>query len=809
MLAKFRHQSSGFSDLLNYAAVVDDGIVLNKDGSLLSSWLLKGPDLASATPSERNALVNRASSILSRLGTGWTIHIDAIRSHALPYPPRSASAFPDQLSQLIDDERRALFEQGPPFYESTYGLSLTFHPPVQKEGALRGYLFSGDSGSKRLGDRALQTFKEFTREIIRDLSLLMDIEPLGLETVHANGGETIVLDHLAAFLSCCISGARYPLRLPGCAMYLDAILGSTEMYGGIAPRLGNTHFSIISVDGFPDFTTPNVLSALDQYDATYRWNTRFICLDTTDGQREIAKYRRKWQQKMRGFVDQLFRTSKGATNLDAVRMAEETDNASSDLSSRKVSFGYYTSVIILMDENREKLLKDTDNISAIVNSLGFRARVETLNTMEAYLGSLPGHTIQNVRRPLVSSRTLCDLLPLTSVWPGKSSCPSPLFPTDSPPLLIGRAHGTTPFRVNLHVGDVGHTLIFGPTGAGKSTLLSVLIAQFCRYKGAKIFAFDKGRSLMPITLALGGNHYSIGDSGLKFSPLQSIFEGERGILEASTWIEIAVSLQGISLNPTSRRAIHEALQRLSNSDRVSLHDFRLEVQNREIQEAINFYTIDGPLGHILDEESSSLGLSRLQTFELETVMSMGPQAVIPVLIHLFQRIERALDGAPSLIVLDEAWLMLGHEVFRGKIREWLKTLRKANCAVILATQSLSDATRSGIVDVLLESCPTMLLLPNTRAREESSRTFYEAIGLNERELEIISQEALPKRDYYYVSPLGRRLFSLDLGDVALSFCGKSDKESLARIQELYELNQSEWAFKWLNEHGVQYESYLT
>jgi len=808
MLKTFRHQPAGFSDLLNYAAVVDDGIVLNKDGSLLSSWLLKGPDLASATPAERNALVHRTSSILSRLGTGWTIQVDAIRTHALPYPARSLSSFPDAISLLIDEERRGLFEQGPPFYESTYCLSLTFHPPVQKEGTLRQYLFTGDQSSKGLADRALQTFKEVTREIIRDLSLLMQVESLGLETICMDQGSSIVLDHLSAFLSCCISQSRYPVRLPGCAMYLDSVLGAQDLYGGVAPRIEKNHIAVISVDGFPDFTTPNLLSSLDQYDSAYRWNTRFICLDTTDGQREIAKYRRKWQQKTRGFVDQLFKTSKGAINLDALRMAEETDSASSDLSSRKVSFGYYTSVIILMNEDREKLSKDTDNIAAIVNSLGFRARVETLNCMEAYLGSLPGHTVQNVRRPLVSSRTLGDLLPLTSVWPGAASCPSPLFPPDSPPLIIGRAQGTTPFRVNLHVGDVGHTLIFGPTGAGKSTLLSLLIAQFRRYAGARIFAFDKGRSLMPITLALQGNHYLIGESGLKFCPLQSIFEGERGILQASAWIEIAVTLQGISLNPAARKAIHEALQRLSQSDRVSLHDFRLEVQHREIQEAITFYTIDGPLGHILDEESSSLTLSNLQTFELETVMAMGQEAVIPVLIHLFQRIERSLDGAPSLIVLDEAWLMLGHEVFRGKIREWLKTLRKANCAVILATQSLSDATRSGIVDVLLESCPTMILLPNARAREESSRVFYEAIGLNDRELEIIAQEALPKRDYYYVSPLGRRLFSTDIGEIARAFCGKSDKESLARITELSNIAPTDWAFTWLKEQGVNYETYL-
>ncbi len=103
--------------------------------------------------------------------------------------------------------------------------------------------------------------------------------------------------------------------------------------------------------------------------------------------------------------------------------------------------------------------------------------------------------------------------------------------------------------------------------------------------------------------------------------------------------------------------------------------------------------------------------------KIEHLMNLGERSLVPVLTYLFRRIEKRLDGSPSLILLDEAWLMLGHPVFRAKIREWLKVLRKANCAVVLATQSISDAERSGIVDVLKESCPTKICLPNGTARE--------------------------------------------------------------------------------------------
>lgn len=127
--------------------------------------------------------------------------------------------------------------------------------------------------------------------------------------------------------------------------------------------------------------------------------------------------------------------------------------------------------------------------------------------------------------------------------------------------------------------------------------------------------------------------------------------------------------------------------------------------------------------------------------------------------------------------------MLGHPIFRDKIREWLKVLRKANCAVVLATQSISDAERSGIIDVLKESCPTKICLPNGAAREAGTREFYERIGFNERQIEIVAS-AIPKREYYVASPEGRRLLDMAPGPVALSFAGATGKVDLKRIRQL-------------------------
>ena len=182
-------------------------------------------------------------------------------------------------------------------------------------------------------------------------------------------------------------------------------------------------------------------------------------------------------------------------------MARQAEDAITDANSALVTFGYYTPVIVLRGESPKRVLEQARLVASEVRRDGFSARIESVNALEAWLGSLPGHIAPNVRRPLIHSLNLADLLPLSSLWPGLAANPSPLFPQDSPPLLFGAAAGATPFRLNLHVSDVGHTLIFGPTGAGKSTLLAIIAAQFLRYPSAKVTTFDKGRSSWPWPMA--------------------------------------------------------------------------------------------------------------------------------------------------------------------------------------------------------------------------------------------------------------------------------------------------------------------
>lgn len=804
-LKQFRAKGPSFSDLVPYAGMVDNGVLLLKDGSLMSAWYFAGPDLESATDQERNELSRQINAVLSRLGSGWMIQVEAIRIPTVDYPSQERCHFPDPVTRAIDAERRMHFARDNGHFESKHALVLTYRPPESRKAMLSKYIYSDEESRKKsYADTVLIAFKNAVREVEQYFANTLSMHRMRTRAIADRGGaRTAHYDELLQFARFCITGENHPIRLPDVPMYLDWI-ATAELQHGLTPMVESRFLGVVAIDGFPAESWPGILNSLDLMPLAYRWSSRFVFLDAEEARQKLERTRKKWQQKVRPFFDQLFQTQSRSVDQDALTMVAETEDAIAQASSQLVAYGYYTTVVVLFDGNKEALQEKAEVVRRLVQAEGFGARIETLNATDAYLGSLPGNWYCNIREPLINTNNLADLIPLNSVWSGDPVAPCPFYPQDSPPL-IQVASGSTPFRLNLHVDDVGHTLIFGPTGSGKSTLLALIAAQFRRYEHAQIFAFDKGNSLLPLTLAAGGDHYEIGSDekgrALAFCPLSELSTDEDRAW-ATEWIEMLVALQGVTITPDLRNAIARQIRLMASAPGRSLSDFVSGVQLREIKDALHHYTVDGQMGQLLDAEHDGLSLRSLQCFEIEQLMNMGERNLVPVLTYLFRRIEKRLDGSPSLILLDEAWLMLGHPVFRDKIREWLKVLRKANCAVVLATQSISDAERSGIIDVLKESCLTKICLPNGAAREPGTRAFYERIGFNERQIEIVSM-ATPKREYYVVTPEGRRLFDMSLGPFALSFVGASGKEDLKRIRELRSEHGRDWPTQWLKTRGVQ------
>ena len=796
-LAEYRSRPKLLADYLPWAALVAPGLVLNKDGSFQRTFRFRGPDLESATEAELVAACARLNNAVRRFGSGWALFFDAERFPAAGYP---GSEFPDAVSWLVDEERRAAFEHGDArqHYESDYHLTLVYLPPADQVSRAEGWLLERPSDAT--GPSYRDHLASFITETDKTLDLLSGVM-----------SEVAPLDDAATltYLHSTVSAHRHHVAVPSTPMYLDATLADTALRGGLEPMLGDSHLRALTVLGFPNLSHPGLLDDLNHLGIPYRWVTRFISLDKTEANKALVRLRRQWFNKRKSVAallrEIMYNEPTRLLDSDADNKAADADTALQELGSDQVAFGYLTATIVVSDEDRNVAAEKLRAIERVVQGRGFTTIRETINAVEAWLGSLPGHVYANVRQPLVHTLNLAHLVPLSSVWAG----PEKNEHLQGPPLFYADTGGATPFRLSTHVGDVGHMLIVGPTGAGKSVLLALMALQFRRYPDSQVYIFDKGLSARAAVLAMRGDHHVLGAGGsLAFQPLAAIDDpAERSW--AAEWIGGLIAHENVTITPEIKEAVWSALLNLSTAppEERTITGLSVLLQSNALKAALLPYTLEGPFGRLLDAAKDRLALSAAQCFEMEELMHERG-VVLPVLTYLFHRLEERFGGRPTLLILDEAWVFLDHPAFSARIREWLKTLRKKNVAVVFATQSLADIVNSSIAPALIESCPQRIFLPNDRAIEPQSRVAYERFGLNERQIQLIAQ-AMPKRDYYLQSRQGNRLFELGLGPLALAICGASAPADQALFERLQrEVPPEEFVSAYLRTRGLEWAADL-
>ncbi|MDI4231723.1 conjugal transfer protein TrbE [Bradyrhizobium sp. Arg237L] len=799
-LAEYRHSNARLADFLPWAALVDEGIILNKDGSFQRTAKFRGPDLDSAVPAELVGVAGRLNNALRRLGSGWAVFVEAQRHFAGVYPP---SIFPDVASALVDAERRAQFEEAGAHYESSYFLTFLYLPP--EEGAARAERLLYEGRDRTVGADAREVLRGFVDQTNRVLQLVEGFMP---ECTWLDDQDTLT------YLHSTISTKRHRVRVPEIPVYIDALLADQPLTGGLEPMLGSANMRVLTIVGFPSATTPGILDDLNRLPFSYRWSTRAIMLDKTDATKLLTKIRRQWfaKRKSIGAILKEVMTNEASTLLDtdAHNKALDADAALQELGSDQIGQAFVTATITVWDRDPNAADEKLRLVEKVIQGRDFTCMIETVNAVEAWLGSLPGHVYANVRQPPVSTLNLAHMIPMSAVWAGEARD----LHFKGPPLLFGKTEGSTPFRFSLHVDDVGHTLVVGPTGAGKSVLLALMALQFRRYPNSQVFAFDFGGSIRAAALAMGGDWHDLGgalsDGGeqpVALQPLAWIDDpSERGW--ATEWIGAILAREKVEITPEVKDHLWSALTSLASAPRQerTLTGLSVLLQSNSLKRALQPYCLGGPSGRLLDAEFERLGEASVQAFETEGLI--GTSAAPAVLAYLFHRIGGRLDGRPTLLIVDEGWLALDDEDFAGQLREWLKTLRKKNASVIFATQSLSDIDGSAIAPAIIESCPTRLLLPNERAIEPQITAIYRRFGLNDRQIELLSR-ATPKRDYYCQSRRGNRMFELGLGEVALAFTAASSKTDQAAITQLIaEHGPDGFVPAWLQHRGVAWATDL-
>lgn len=823
------------TDLLDYAVMADEHIIVLKSGALMAMYEIGAPDMSAMSENQVAAIYANAQKALLKLSENCAIHVDVVRNKDYSYLPEVESDL--GTVKHLEQLRREIFARDGS-YRTRRVLTITWIGAAAATARLDRYV-SHDFTADAFDCDALQelaTFRSLCAAAVDTLEAHFTVRPLGISQEHSGPALSAAeLERMRAdeqclglapaagmaagtdagmaaeagtahacagctsgascaggawheglsFIHQCLTACERRIAVPRPGSWLDQSLGTCDLITGHTLKADRKLISVLAVEGLPSFSHEGMVNALAGVPFSCRISTRFVFFDKLRSKTLLSRYRAHWSQRSKSLAAQLFNLENARVNQNALDQMKEIDEAARALDNDEVVYGAYTATIILADERYERLSAKTRMVIRAVEKAGLSVRVETINATDAFLGSLPGHFFENLRRPTVSQDVLLDLIPLSEPVAGESFCPSPLLGSTRSPLMQVRTAGQGRYLLNLHDSDLANTLVLGPTGAGKSVLLGALMLNLSRYKDMRIFAFDKGCSFYALSRALNGTHITFDNSRAMLCPLHDL-DSELDYDYALSFLELLFRLNGLTIGPAERSELTDCLHILGGREpsQRTLSDLHLALFSRHLKEALAPYSRVSSEHCILDGDSSFAMNSGLTVFECADIFSASPSFALPVLRHVFRMIEKQFDGRPAAIVVDEAWLMLRDEVFASELIKWFKTLRKFNAFVILATQSITDLQSSPHFNNLLECARTRFYLPNYDAGTDAVRGTYQTMGLSDAEISSIAQ-ARPKQDYYFVKNDQRIMVSLPMSAPELALLSVAGDHRVPEVDELY------------------------
>lgn len=794
-----------WSAWLPWGVPIGEGLLGQKDGSVLRGFRFRGHDLGAAGPSEWLSTAARANNALQRLGSGWTLFCEASRRKARPWP---VARFASPASRIVDLEARHAAARSGTLMESNYHLTLCRKLQSDKAARLTSVFYADDeSPTQHSAGPDIEVFNKVVDQTVGILSgVFAEISPLNTQ-------------QLATYLKSTISTSMHPVALPEMPMSFDTWLPDCVFDEGERARLGDQYLAMYTIRGFPASTFVGILDALNQLGFEYRFMTRFICMDKAEAETEIIKLQKYWDQQAHSVGGLMKEVLMGevpkARNPAAAIKSDETKAALAELANDTAAFGLCTATVVTWHPDPRRVREQGSALKKLIESRGFTVVDERHNSLEAFLGSLPGHIPANVRRPMIHTQNIAHMMPLSAMWTG-DAVNAHLQKVSG----VGHPHifaisGGSPFALNFNPdgSDAGMPLIVGPRGSGKSTLGAHAANLWNKYTGGRVIIYDYGGSARASTLA----HMSVpgyaqyfapgnAKAPLMIQPLREIHDAAERVW-AAEFVRLLLSLQGVAITVEVQEKVDAALEKVAGHGhpgalRIGHYAKILGTFDPRLRAALRPYTSEGLYGHIFDAGVLSDEEARYapwRMYEMYNLMELGEAAVVPALKYL-DRCDRATyDGTPIIKLYDECWRFMGHPTFASMLREDLKTLRKRNVFIAFMTQELADAAaRPELLSSILSACSLLIFGADSNALAPEAAKAYAAFGLSQHEIALISQ-LQPKREYYHRGGLRKRVFSLNLGPAALSLAGASSvqdhKDMDALVERCPPKDYAAWLFE--------------
>jgi type IV secretion system protein TrbE len=740
-------ESAALNAHVNLYGFWNDTTFLTKSGDVGVVLRVTGVDYESLDRSEQEYSVKRLESALKAFGPGFHVYQYLFKSNRPDIP---FAKYDDPVVDAAIDQRRKLFEakrdhlheieifycillEGP---RSKTGvgaaLARLFHDPSGGLGELKAQ-FTNDSMKTLLRTQMEQAVRRLDQQALaffRQLADLMQIEVLNQEKQFTFFRRLLNYD-----------GWRIAGR-PQSTQFLDYQVVNSDIEAERDHlRVGDHIVRVLTMKEAITETRPLVLDALLKIPGNFQVISEWTPIPADKARKEVNKRRRHFNASKTGFVSQIGNDATKTNPRDV--LVDESKQADIEnlgdclrVLGEGQSLGDFSLTIVLYGHSKIDLERLVGEFTGVFTNADGNLFAETYNQLNAYFAIVPGNYALNLRQLYLLNTNYADLSFLFTILAGEKT--NAFLGTEC--LAVVETDNATPYFLNLHVGDVAHTLILGMTGSGKSYLCNFLLQNAQKYKPLT-FIFDIGGSFESLTTIFEGSYLNVGQEARDFTinpfslpptkeNLQFLFSFFRVLIEGNN--------QRYRLDFKEERRLWDAIERM-----YVLEPGQRTVSNfaniiGELKERLHRWTRGGQYGFLFDNSDDTLSFSSFQTFNFHG-WSDAPDVLEPLLFYVLHRASNEIAdpeklGKFKMFLLDEAWLFVKNETIRNYVVQAQKTWRKHKAAMILATQSIKELEESGMLAIVAESCSTKIFLANP----EMNRDVYrEAFHLNDTELDLI------------------------------------------------------------------------
>ncbi|UTY55871.1 VirB4 family type IV secretion system protein [Massilia sp. erpn] len=790
---------------------ITDGLVLNKDGSLLAAFDYRGADPDDLFDEQVDALSEQMQTISQRLDSRVSAWWIVDKREDASY---ERGEFHNETAAQLDRIYSAKFTSGGR-YTTRYSLFL---------------LFTGATGADKFFDRVARIQRETGKAIAPALLSALKESLSGTRAFAADVGtlrENILTfervlssfvnsapiklarlagDHFTSALSRTLNRASNAVQQskPRGAM-LDAWLPRDYMAKGddllyFEGSQRSVYVGAVGLKKWPKTSSPmlfEVLAALDM-ELTICIVVRYMNqVESMKAIQEAIEYYNLTQYNLITHAIAKATGSEPESKPGKAQLLDECKQAQERIGAEGLTYCYMATTIFVAGASRQEVKRNCDMVVTALENEKFNANRERLNLGPAFAALQPGQWATQSRYDLISVENAADAYPLYTMDEGPRThgfFSKTVFRKPVPQFAVfGNRYGGR-FNFSSHVEQVGHMLVIAPTGSGKSTFVNFCLSQFQRYGKVRTFIFDRNRSCEVVTKLHDGQHIDIKKSGTRLNPLAMMMDGSE---DGRTWVREFILRRlaegGFEADTDDRGNLDSALAQLAAMGQPSMSKLAVLV-SKKLERELGEWLKGRPYG-MFDNEEDDLSLSNWTTIEMSAILAVD--RIARAFIDLvFRKIYTALDGTPTFIYIEEASFLLNDPRFAPMIDEWLKAIRGRNGFLWLTIQSPQSVTNAEMAATILDNIYSFLLLYNKKI--ETHRDAYKTnFGFEDHQVDMIAQ-LQPKRDYLLVQDGKARIMTTDFSPEALAYL-RSEKAVLNVLDRVEAERVPDWKERYLRE----------